>query len=374
MFSRNRVVVLTLVSIAIGSGLIAQSMEIPVANWTVPPYRGMSSSGGLSTMTDVSPGIAFVAMSPCRVVDTRNAAGPYGGPALASNVARTFDIDNGPCTGIPAGVDAYSLSFGAIVPPADGFLTAWPTGISQPTISQLNYLGGEVIANAAIVPAGTGGSINVIVNVGPTNVYIDINGYFTDSYNAGVQLVASGSVSGSGMILGTNAELVANGTAGVKGVQGTAVASAPNQNPAGVVGTSSNSNGVLGITALGSAGAGVLGIRTSGTSSVLSSGELGVSNLGGRFFNDVEINGDITVGTADTTFGPGNADFGGSVTVDGNLNVLGGTKNFVEPHATDASKVIRYVSLEGPESGTYFRGRGRFQNGIARIAVPEDFR
>jgi hypothetical protein len=51
-----------------------------------------------------------------------------------------------------------------------------------------------------------------------------------------------------------------------------------------------------------------------------------------------------------------------------------GAKYFVEPHPTDASKVIRYVSLEGPEAGTYFRGRGKFQNGLATIDVPEDFR
>jgi len=29
-----------------------------------------------------------------------------------------------------------------------------------------------------------------------------------------------------------------------------------------------------------------------------------------------------------------------------------GTKNFIEPHPTDASKKIRYVSLEGPEAGS----------------------
>lgn len=58
------------------------------------------------------------------------------------------------------------------------------------------------------------------------------------------------------------------------------------------------------------------------------------------------------------------------------LNGLGGigTKSFIEPHPTDASKVIRYVSLEGPEAGTYFRGRGRFQRGLAAIELPEDFR
>src|SRR5262249_20906794 len=51
-----------------------------------------------------------------------------------------------------------------------------------------------------------------------------------------------------------------------------------------------------------------------------------------------------------------------------------GAKYFVEPHPTDPSQVIRYVSLEGPEAGTYFRGRGKFQNGLATIEVPEDFR
>jgi hypothetical protein len=51
-----------------------------------------------------------------------------------------------------------------------------------------------------------------------------------------------------------------------------------------------------------------------------------------------------------------------------------GAKHFIEPHPDDPTKVIRYVSLEGPESGTYFRGRGKFQRGFATIEVPEDFR
>jgi len=30
--------------------------------------------------------------------------------------------------------------------------------------------------------------------------------------------------------------------------------------------------------------------------------------------------------------------------------------------------------LEGPEAGTYFRGRARFSHGMARIEAPESFR
>ena len=51
-----------------------------------------------------------------------------------------------------------------------------------------------------------------------------------------------------------------------------------------------------------------------------------------------------------------------------------GDKFFIEPHPTDASKIIQFASLEGNESGTYFRGRAKFERGLARIPVPEEFR
>jgi hypothetical protein len=36
--------------------------------------------------------------------------------------------------------------------------------------------------------------------------------------------------------------------------------------------------------------------------------------------------------------------------------------------------MIDYISLEGPEAGTYFRGTGNFSDGNYVIEVPEDFR
>jgi hypothetical protein len=51
-----------------------------------------------------------------------------------------------------------------------------------------------------------------------------------------------------------------------------------------------------------------------------------------------------------------------------------GAKYFIEPHPTDPTKEIRYVCLEGPESGTYFRGTGHIVNGFSTIDVPENFR
>jgi len=55
---------------------------------------------------------------------------------------------------------------------------------------------------------------------------------------------------------------------------------------------------------------------------------------------------------------------------------MGGTgaKYFVQPHPSDPSREIRFVSLEGNESGTYFRGKTQLVGGTAVVAVPEDFR
>jgi hypothetical protein len=59
----------------------------------------------------------------------------------------------------------------------NAFLTAWATGDSQPVVSTLNFNANQLESNAAIVPAGTSGSINVFVNA-PAHLLIDVNGYY----------------------------------------------------------------------------------------------------------------------------------------------------------------------------------------------------
>jgi hypothetical protein len=68
----------------------------------------------------------FVPVTPCRIADTRNAAGPFGGPSLPGQTSRDFAIPNSAC-GIPSTAVAYSLNV-AVVPSGPlGFLTLWPT-------------------------------------------------------------------------------------------------------------------------------------------------------------------------------------------------------------------------------------------------------
>jgi hypothetical protein len=126
-------------------------------------------------------GLNFYPVPPCRIVDTRPAAAfppSFGAPSMALGQTRTFPIPSGGC-GIPANAAAYSLNV-TVAPPVRGYLgvlTTWPAGQERPNASTLNSYTGTVVANAAIVPAGTNGAISVYVS-DPTDVIIDINGYF----------------------------------------------------------------------------------------------------------------------------------------------------------------------------------------------------
>jgi hypothetical protein len=87
----------------------------------------------------------------------------------------------------------------------------------------------------------------------------------------------------------------------------------------------------------------------------------------------VAIQGDATASSSSYAgIFNGHTAINGDLTVNHNLDVSG-TKNFVAPHPTDPTKEIRFVCLEGPESGTYFRGSARIAGGFAEIAIPESF-
>jgi hypothetical protein len=92
------------------------------------------------------------------------------------------------------------------------------------------------------------------------------------------------------------------------------------------------------------------------------------------FANEL-ANGYLGLAFGSTHFGvvsDGNAQVNGNLAVNGNFSST--NKFFVEPHPSDASKEIRYVSLEGPHAEVYFRGTAQVARGISRIEIPQDFR
>ncbi len=120
--------------------------------------------------------LQFIPVTPCRVADTRNTTGPFGGPYLSGQASRDFIISNSAC-GIPSTAQAYSLNITAVPNGPLGYVTVWPSGQLQPAVSTLNSGDGRVKANAAIVAAGNGGAISVFVT-NDTHMVLDIDGYF----------------------------------------------------------------------------------------------------------------------------------------------------------------------------------------------------
>jgi hypothetical protein len=149
----------TLQAIAVAAGYINSALAS--ATYTIQP----STTGELQ----------FIAIPPCRIADTRNPPGAFGGPELAAATSRTFDIPQSAC-GVPAAATAYSLNVTVVPDQALGYLTMWPAGEPQPSVSTLNS-DGRVKANAAITPAGANGGVSVFAS-DATQFILDINGYF----------------------------------------------------------------------------------------------------------------------------------------------------------------------------------------------------
>jgi hypothetical protein len=144
---------------------------------------GSASSATGSFRTAAVAGLRFVPVTPCRLADTRGPVGPFGGPTLAAGLVRSFAIPQSAC-GIPVTAQAYSLNVTAVPKGSLGYLSLWPAGQVQPVVSTLNSFSGDVVANAAVVPAGSDGAVSVFVT-GLTDVILDINGYFDTAGGAG---------------------------------------------------------------------------------------------------------------------------------------------------------------------------------------------
>src|ERR1019366_5114134 len=133
--------------------------------------------------------LAFYPLPPFRVADTRYSTYPpgLGPPYLTAGQERAFPVLNATACNIPSSAAAYSLNFSVVPHGPLGYMTVWPTGETRPVVSTLNDIPGTLIANAAIVVAGTSGEVSVYPT-NDTDLVIDINGYFAAAAQGGLSL------------------------------------------------------------------------------------------------------------------------------------------------------------------------------------------
>ena len=157
--------------------------------YVTDPTQVVLDIDGYFAPTGTASSLAFYTLPPCRIADTRYPVGPLGGPYIAGGDSRAFPILSSDCN-IPSTAMAYSLNVTAVPHNTLDYLTIWPTGEAQPYVSTLNSLTGTVVANAALVGAGTGGDASVFV-FDDADVILDIDGYFAPAGMGGLLFYGS---------------------------------------------------------------------------------------------------------------------------------------------------------------------------------------
>jgi hypothetical protein len=172
---------------------LASSVNM-VAGQTVPNmvlsrvgWNGMISifnnSGSTHVVVDVlgcfdaDAGGRFVALSPRRVLDTRDGTGAPQGPVGQSPLPVTL-LGRG---GVPSsGVSGVMLNVTAVAPTASTFVTVYPSSTDRPLASNLNVSAGQVIPNMVLARVGPDGAVMMFNNGGVVDLVADVVGYFTD--------------------------------------------------------------------------------------------------------------------------------------------------------------------------------------------------
>jgi len=152
-----------------------------VLSVTVTNAGGCSSGGGKTVVVNAGmacPGpVGFFTITPCRVIDTRQLAGPYGGPSLSPLGTRNVTVA-GQC-GIPTTAKSVVINVIVTNPGALGYLVLYPGNTPAPLASTINFRAGQTRANNGIVPLGAAGDVAVSSgSAGSLDFLLDVNGYF----------------------------------------------------------------------------------------------------------------------------------------------------------------------------------------------------
>ena len=165
---------------------------VPVgADGSIDLYNGGAEAGSIDLLADVtgyftqSAGAGYTALSPDRLLDTRNGTGTGGVVAKAAPgkpvVLTIAGADGG---SLPTGVTAVALNVTVTDASGSGFVEAYPDGSAVPATSNVNYVPGQTVANSVIVPVGKDGKIDLAdsgSSAGPVDLIADVTGYYSAS-------------------------------------------------------------------------------------------------------------------------------------------------------------------------------------------------
>ena len=153
-----------------------------------PAFRSLKASdfeviqlGWKPTFPAPAGPLDFYTLSPCRLLDTRQAYGPAGGPALPPVIPRVL-VAAGRC-GIPANAKALAVNLTVVSPASGGFVRLYSGNADPGTTSTINFPAGQGRSNNAVVPLASSGSGTLSLQSSSNgghlvHVVLDVMGYF----------------------------------------------------------------------------------------------------------------------------------------------------------------------------------------------------
>jgi len=160
------------------------------------------------SLGDVGLDLVYVPLpSPCRIVDTRSAGGP-----ITAGGNRTFTLSGGatqggascnPYTGYVGGGAAGAAAVNITVDETGlsavpgSYLQLYAAGGAVPATSWMNFGGGQIIANAGVLPLNLSSNGFVVFASGTANVIVDVTGTFVRPKVTALDCVVVGVTAGS---------------------------------------------------------------------------------------------------------------------------------------------------------------------------------
>lgn len=198
----------------------------------------LAGVGSYGTTVEAAPPPVYTSLVPSRLMDTRadgltvDGESQALGAVAAGSVTELVVADRG---GVSADAMAVALNVTAVNPLAQGFITVFPCGATQPDTSNLNYRAGQRVANAVVAAVGTDGKV-CIYSKSITDLVVDLSGYFPvnsafvtvaparllESRSTGLTVDGQSQATGS-LAAGSVTELVVGGRATIDAAAGSAV-------------------------------------------------------------------------------------------------------------------------------------------------------
>lgn len=192
----------------------AQSQPGPPATQATPSVQ--------QALGAVNSDLVYTPITPCRILDTRNAGGAYtAGQTRSYSLAGSGNYSayggNASGCGIPSYVGsntmpgAYALNFTVVSASGSGFVTAWQFGATKPLASTINWSSsGLVLANSTIVPSGNFLANDIsIFAAAPTDLIVDVLGYFIAPEPTALDVVDTANTTVTAIPAGGTADAVA---------------------------------------------------------------------------------------------------------------------------------------------------------------------